>query len=157
MSPQYHVVFDDHFATVASNGQFDIDVWHSLVSSNRELHPSVETTSDGIMVIPPDHKPFEVLPTLDPIDPIPLPTPIDPITPSVPEGDHRIPLPFSPEGAQCIPLPFVPEGAPNHSEVTPTTPPIPLDPVGASIDKIPLVEQETRQSRRLRQLTPSPP
>ena len=107
VSPQYHVVFDDHFATVASNGQFDIDVWHSLVSSNQELHLSVETTSDGIIVIPPDHKPFEVLPTLDPIDPIPLPTSIDPITPSVPEGDHVIPLPFSPEGAQHIPLPFV--------------------------------------------------
>ena len=156
MSPQYHVVFDDHFATFASNGQFDIDVWHSLVSSNRELHPSVETTSDGIIVIPPDHKPFEVLPTLNPI---PLPTPIDPITPSVPEGDHIIPPPFSPEGALHHPLPFVPEGAPNNSEITPTTPtpPIPFDSVETSINNIISPEQVTRQSRRLRLLTPSPP
>jgi len=70
VSPQYHVIFDDYFATVASNGNFDIDVWDSLVSSNQELHPSVETSLKGIIVVPPDHEPFEVLPTLDPINPI---------------------------------------------------------------------------------------
>jgi hypothetical protein len=38
ISPQYHLVFDDTFSTVYSDGQFDADVWNSLVTSNLELH-----------------------------------------------------------------------------------------------------------------------
>jgi hypothetical protein len=42
VSPQYHVVFDDSFSTVYSDGQFDADVWNSLVTSNLEKHPDAE-------------------------------------------------------------------------------------------------------------------
>jgi hypothetical protein len=38
ISPQYHLVFDDTFSTVYSDGAFDADVWNSLVTSNLELH-----------------------------------------------------------------------------------------------------------------------
>ena len=38
ISPQYHLVFDDSFSTVYSDGEFDSDVWSSLVSSNLEKH-----------------------------------------------------------------------------------------------------------------------
>jgi hypothetical protein len=40
-SPQYHLVFDDTFSTVYSDGAFDADVWNSLVTSNLELHDDV--------------------------------------------------------------------------------------------------------------------
>ena len=34
-SPQYHlIIFNDDFSTIHSNGQFDQDVWHSLITSN---------------------------------------------------------------------------------------------------------------------------
>ena len=32
ISPQYHLVYDDHFSTVYSDGTFDADVWESLVA-----------------------------------------------------------------------------------------------------------------------------
>ena len=42
--PQYHLVFDDTFSTVYSNGQFDPDVWDSLVHSNLDLHIDATST-----------------------------------------------------------------------------------------------------------------
>jgi hypothetical protein len=48
ISPQYHLVFDDTFSTVYSDGQFDADVWNSLITSNLELHddaPSILPSS----------------------------------------------------------------------------------------------------------------
>jgi hypothetical protein len=44
ISPQYHLVFDDTFSTVYSDGQFDADVWNSLVSSNLERHDNAPST-----------------------------------------------------------------------------------------------------------------
>ena len=38
ISPHYHLVFDDLFSTVHSDGKFDADVWTSLVSSNLDRH-----------------------------------------------------------------------------------------------------------------------
>jgi hypothetical protein len=43
ISPQYHLVFDDSFSTVYSDGQFNADVWNSLVTSNLELHDDAAT------------------------------------------------------------------------------------------------------------------
>ena len=43
ISPQYHLVFDDNFSTVYSGGEFDADVWSSLLNSNLERHVDVDT------------------------------------------------------------------------------------------------------------------
>jgi hypothetical protein len=48
VTPQYHVVFDDSFSTVFSNGAFNDDVWNSLVTSNVERHPDADTASDAV-------------------------------------------------------------------------------------------------------------
>ena len=54
ISPQYHLIFDDHFSTVYSDGEFDADVWSSLVNSNLERHidademiPTFETETES--------------------------------------------------------------------------------------------------------------
>jgi hypothetical protein len=44
VSPQYHLVFNDTFSTVYSNGAFNADVWNSLVTSNLELHDDAPST-----------------------------------------------------------------------------------------------------------------
>ena len=48
ISPQYHLVFDDTFSTVYSDGQFNADVWDSLVTSNLEKHCDVDIPSNHI-------------------------------------------------------------------------------------------------------------
>jgi hypothetical protein len=48
ISPQYHLVFDDTFSTVYSDGQFDADVWNSLVTSNLERHSDADVLSNHI-------------------------------------------------------------------------------------------------------------
>ena len=48
ISPQYHVVFDDTFSTVFSDGQFSEDVWNSLLVSNIERHPDADEATDII-------------------------------------------------------------------------------------------------------------
>ena len=47
VSPQFHLIFDDTFSTVYSDGQFDPDVWDSLVTSNLELHHDASSTTVG--------------------------------------------------------------------------------------------------------------
>jgi hypothetical protein len=116
ISPQYHVVFDDPFSTVFSDGQFDRSIWESLVQSNREFHQTVIKTTDGTLIIPPDHRPFDasVLPpshdgSSEPSE-LPISTPTLTPPPSlVPEG-----APIAPEGAATtetlpIPLPPIPQ------------------------------------------------
>jgi hypothetical protein len=44
ISPQYHLVFDDTFSTVYSDGAFNADVLNSLVTSNLELHTDEPST-----------------------------------------------------------------------------------------------------------------
>jgi hypothetical protein len=92
ISPQYHLVFDDTFSTVYSDGQFNADVWNSLVTSNLKLHhdaPStVPSTFDSVDA-----------PTTDPnadilsfIDNLPEQPPPSTIPPSLPtEFDHQLP------------------------------------------------------------------
>ena len=46
VSPQYHVIFDDTFSTVFSEGAFNDNVWNSLVASNCEKHPDAEIAVD---------------------------------------------------------------------------------------------------------------
>ena len=46
ISPQYHVVFDDTFSTVFSDGKFTEDVWNSLVLSNHDRHPNTDSAID---------------------------------------------------------------------------------------------------------------
>ena len=46
VSPQYHVVFDDTFSTVFSDGAFTESVWDSLLVSNVERHPDTDTAID---------------------------------------------------------------------------------------------------------------
>ena len=46
MSPQYHVVFDDTFSTVFSDGKLTDDAWNSLVLSNLDHHPNIDSAVD---------------------------------------------------------------------------------------------------------------
>jgi len=46
ISPHYHVVFDDTFSTVFSDGKFTDDVWNSLLLSNHDRHPNTGFTID---------------------------------------------------------------------------------------------------------------
>ena len=46
VTPQYHVVFDDSFSTVYSDGKFNDDVWNSLVTSNLDRHPDTKFAVD---------------------------------------------------------------------------------------------------------------
>jgi hypothetical protein len=62
VSPQYHVLFDDHFSTVFSNGDFDPTVWESLVVSNKELETTFIQATDGTIIEPPDHNTFDATP-----------------------------------------------------------------------------------------------
>jgi hypothetical protein len=64
ISPQYHVLFDDHFSTVFSNGDFDPSVWESLVVSNKELETTFIQATDGTIIEPPDHTSFDATPTI---------------------------------------------------------------------------------------------
>ena len=65
ISPQYHLVHDDHFSTVYSDGIFDADVWDSLVVSNLERHIDCPETSDGTPTVP---LPSHLEPTISNLD-----------------------------------------------------------------------------------------
>ena len=45
ISSQYYLVFDDHFSTVYSDGEFGVDVWTLLVTSN----PDENVDADDIV------------------------------------------------------------------------------------------------------------
>lgn len=138
ISPQYHVIFDDTFATVFSDGAFTDNVWNSLLVSNIERHPDADSAADIIPFTPisstlgddsneretprvhfpeePDDanslSPTPTIPTVD--DPAPSPEPSSP-----PEGAN----PLAPEGA----TPSAPEGAPpsapkGDSDISPSKP-----------------------------------
>jgi hypothetical protein len=100
ISPQDHLVFNDTFSTVYSNGAFNVDVWNSLVTSNLELHddvlPTVPSTYDFT-----DSSSTKI-PASDPtnpnadilyfIDNLPEQPPSSSILPSLPtEIDHHLP------------------------------------------------------------------
>ena len=51
VTPQYHVVFDDTFATVFSDGAFSENVWNSLLISNIERHPDIDDAADIVPFI----------------------------------------------------------------------------------------------------------
>ena len=101
VTPQYHVVFDDHFSTVYSGGEFTDSVWDSLLESNLERHPHLTTT--------PDQTPFttQLLPNQTEQD-----------QPSTELSETTPPLPSTsanPTEPRATP-PFVPEGVPIASE-----------------------------------------
>jgi hypothetical protein len=60
ISPQYHCIFNDTFSTVWSDGQFDHNLWTSLISAaeNIDRHFSLEPNSEGQVNLPPDFVPF---------------------------------------------------------------------------------------------------
>jgi len=63
ITPQYHLVFDDTFSTVFSNGQFDEANWLFLLNHGYELHPSLLPDSTGQLAIPPDVTHFDSTPS----------------------------------------------------------------------------------------------
>ena len=82
----YHLVFDNTFSTVHSDGQFTADVWDSLVASNVERHIDCETTFSGDPTVSETEFPVsrdlqrEILPTVSPgattnTDSVPVPVP----------------------------------------------------------------------------------
>ena len=87
ISRQCHLVFDDNFSTVCSDGEFDADVWASLVYPNLDKHvdgddmlPTFETETPNTLQ----------LPSIPAVPPLPL-LPVIPLLPSIPE------LPLLPE------------------------------------------------------------
>ena len=59
ITPQYHLVFDDTFSTVFSDGQFDEASWLSLLHHGHELHAAIHPDSTGNITLPPDCVPFD--------------------------------------------------------------------------------------------------
>jgi hypothetical protein len=144
ISPQYHLVFDDTFSTVYSDGSFNADVWNSLVTSNLELHddapsavpstfdfidtkgrlPTADPIADVLFFIDnlPENHP-ENLPTIFPS----LPNNIDDHLPSSKDGptaSFRSPLTMkrplsSPEGAR----PFISSEVTTSLQSLPTSSP----------------------------------
>ena len=47
VSPQYHIIFDNTFSTVYSDGKFDPDVWESFGCLNLDLHVDATSTIPG--------------------------------------------------------------------------------------------------------------
>ena len=75
ISAQYHCVFDDHFSTVTSNGDFNTDVWDSLGMSDIECHASIKVRPVGSTHVPPNYIPSKVPTTAEDTVTIPnLPT-----------------------------------------------------------------------------------
>ena len=108
ITPQYHLVFDDSFSTVFSNGQFDEAAWLNLLHHGHELHPTIQPDSTGNISLPPDCVPFDaepassstpegesIAPTILSDSPLMPSTSFDPSLSSSPEGGS----PSSPEGA----------------------------------------------------------
>ena len=138
ISPQYHLVFDDTFSTVYSDGQFDADVWSSLVSSNLERHSDADvpsnhssTFNDGEIVpqiqarptVPPTDRPISVDKIEDDLqslfDRLNVPEDLRPASPtSSPLPTRKL---FQPP---TLSSPFsVPEGVPEGEELaSPSSP-----------------------------------
>ena len=135
ISPQYHVVFDDQFTTVYSEGQFTNNVWSSLVESNLERHPHIQTAPD---VTP--FRPSETDNSSTTEAPSSKVTQIDTGIPLVPHGT----ITSAPEGANDS----VEETNPNSKEGG-----VPSSPGGVAPEKIatPITPPSPRRSTRIRQ------
>ena len=59
ITPQYHLVFDDTFSTVFSDGQFDDATWTNLLDHGHELHATIQSDSTETIHIPPNCVPFD--------------------------------------------------------------------------------------------------
>jgi hypothetical protein len=70
ISPQYHLVFDDTFSTVYSDGAFNANVWNSLVTSNLELHDDAPSTIPSSFDFIDTASAREIVPTNTALDPI---------------------------------------------------------------------------------------
>ena len=138
ISPQYHVVFDDTFSTVFSNGQFDESKWIDLLSTGYDRNSILIPDTNGDIHVPPDSTPFEATSstTDEPSQPLKFVTdsPAAPTT-SASEGAAPI-LESSPEGAtapspthniptQPLSLPEGAEPAPAPIQMEPSPPPAP--------------------------------
>ena len=104
ISPQYHRVFDDNFSTVYSDGEFNADIWSSLVNSN------LEQLVDAEDMLPTFEIETSSTPQLPSIPAIPsLPSiPVLPTLPSVPELPtipELPPVPSLPNAIACFCLP----------------------------------------------------
>ena len=123
ISPQYHVLFDDHFSTVFSNGDFDPTVWESLVISNKELETTFIQATDGTIIEPPDHQNFDA-------------TPVEPSDRSIPQEkgpptsiSEGVGIPLKPEPTTEIEGDAEPQFPPSPWEaVRPTTTPVASSP-----------------------------
>ena len=129
VSPQYHVLFDDHFSTVFSNNNFDPSVWESLVMSNKELETTFIQATDGTIIEPPDHQSFDATPTERSNQSIPqehvppasvtegVGIPLNSETPTAIEGDTESHIPPSPwETVRPTPTPISVPSTPSSSE-----------------------------------------
>jgi hypothetical protein len=148
ITPQYHVVFDDTFSTVFSDGQFDELKWTSLLTTGYERNAILSPDSEGHIHVPPDATSFDSSPTsssegeTSSSDSIPLPlkslslppdTPMTSVTPDSTLSSPVASLPLSsPEGAssETRRVTFDPtlsssEGAPSPS-LPPSPPPSPV-------------------------------
>ena len=119
ISPQYHLVFDDHSSTVNSDGEFDADVWTSLFTSNLERNVDADNMVSTFEFESDNMIQLQSIPSL----PINLPTisnlPSLPSLPSIPDlltvPDPPL-LHSVPDAIASFRLPSVPEGDPSSPE-----------------------------------------
>ena len=140
ITPQYHVVFDDSFSTIFSNGQFDESKWQSLLSSGHELDSVLSPDSNGDILIPPDATTFDATTTTTehPPEPSSLPLP-----PSNPSDAISLPLPSPP----IVPLSSTEGAPPSSHEGAPLSLPEGARPSSPSPAPIPEPRRSTRLTR----------
>jgi hypothetical protein len=141
ISPQYHVLFDDHFSTVFSNGNFDPSVWESLVISNKELEQTIIQATDGTIIEPPDHQSFDATPLSSSVPTCPSE---GVIAPSSTEG--VVITPSSTEGV--IPSSIAPPPIKNELPLNASIPSTMIRPTPSPLPSSTPVSSERRSSRR---------
>ena len=141
ISPQYHVVFDDTFSTVFSDGAFSENVWNSLLISNIERHPDTDTATD---IIPFENKSNESNNVDNPVPPETFQS-----SPDVTDETESPEATIAPEGAATsVPegaTTSVPEGATTSAPEGATT----SAPIAAPIEKV-IIPAPLRRSSRQR-------
>ena len=163
VSPQYHVIFDDTFSTVFSDGAFSQAVWDSLLVSNVERHPDADVAIDSIPfqsdlpqsesnlereLLRKNHSRHGTKPTIT-FDLLPDTRIFNPSTPPV-DGNTLAPegaIPFAPEGATSL----SPEGETSLSPEGVKSSPIKSSTLGSP--KTPPLRRSTRTIKPVDRLT----
>ena len=108
--PQYHLIFDNSFSTVESDGEFDTDAWSSLVNSYLKKHIDTDNMLLTFKIKTPSTP--HSIPQFPPI-------PVLQITPAIPELlsiPELPPVPSLSDAIASFHLPFLTEGVSSQAE-----------------------------------------